>query len=151
MKESETPLPNIKGDQNAIREYFRNVYPEMDEERVYTSDMKKMVKWFEILKGADLLDFSAMAEAPTEDAEGTTIEGEAQVAEHEKAGDTTPTNLFGEADEAKPAKKARAKKATTTEEGGEEKPAKKTAKKKAEGAEGEAAPKKTAKAKKEAE
>lgn len=159
MKDNGRSLPDVKNVED-IRAYFREVYPEMDEDRVYTSDMKKMVKWFEILKSADLLDFSAMEEqaeeeptvtkAPLEDSVLKPVEAEAQVAEHAKAGDTTPTNLFGESEDAKPAKKARAKKAATTEEGGEEKPAKKTAakKKSAEGAEGEAAPKKTAKAKK---
>jgi hypothetical protein len=157
MKESNKQRPDVKGNPDNIRAYFREVYPDMDEDRVYTSDMKKMLKWYDILEGADLLDFSAMeetepvvTEGPLEDSVRNPAEAEAQVAEHEKAGDTTPTNLFGEASEAKPAKKSRAKKATAgTEEDGEEKPVKKTAKKKsAEGAEAEATPKKTAKAKK---
>jgi hypothetical protein len=156
MQESEKARPDAKAKPEDIRRYFLEVYPDMDAERVYTSDMKKMLKWFDILKGAELLDFSAMeepvvTEGSLEDSVREPMEGEAQVAEHEKAGDTTPTNLFGEAEDAKPAKKARAKKAAA-EEGGEEKPAKKTAKKKSEGEEGaEAAPKKTAKAKKKEE
>lgn len=154
MKESNKARPDAKAKPEDIRGYFSEVYPDMDGERVYTSDMKKMLKWFEILEGANLLDFSEAEEQQTvtegtlEDSVREPMEAEAQVAEHEKAGDTTPANLFGEAEEAKPAKKARAKKAAATEEGGEEKPAKKTAKKKSEGEEGEAAPKKTAKARK---
>ncbi|MEI2739167.1 MAG: DUF5606 domain-containing protein [Chitinophagaceae bacterium] len=42
-------LPDDK-DANAVKKYFEKAYPDMDFERVYTSDMKKMVKWFEILK-----------------------------------------------------------------------------------------------------
>lgn len=42
-------LPDEK-DNAAIKKYFEKVYPDMDFERVYTSDMKKMVKWFDILK-----------------------------------------------------------------------------------------------------
>ena len=42
-------LPNEK-DAAAIKKYFEKVYPDMDFERVYASDMKKMVKWFSILK-----------------------------------------------------------------------------------------------------
>jgi hypothetical protein len=48
MKESKNPLPDDK-DNDGIRKYFEKVYPEMDFERVYSSDMKKMVKWFEVL------------------------------------------------------------------------------------------------------
>jgi len=42
-------LPDAK-ENDAVKKYFEKVYPEMDFERVYTSDMKKMVKWFESLK-----------------------------------------------------------------------------------------------------
>lgn len=49
MKESKEALPDAKADANAIKSYFGKVYPDMDFERVYGSDMKKMVKWFEIL------------------------------------------------------------------------------------------------------
>jgi len=49
MKGSKEALPDAKADAKAIRAYFEKVYPEMDFERVYGSDMKKMVKWFEIL------------------------------------------------------------------------------------------------------
>ncbi len=42
-------LPDEK-DPTAIQKYFKKVYPDMDFERVYASDMKKMVKWFEQLK-----------------------------------------------------------------------------------------------------
>ena len=49
MKAGEEKLPDIKADTNAIKSYFEKVYPDMDFERVYASDMKKMLKWFEIL------------------------------------------------------------------------------------------------------
>jgi hypothetical protein len=42
-------LPDTK-DNAALTKYFQKVYPEMDFEKVYTSDMKKMVKWYEQLK-----------------------------------------------------------------------------------------------------
>jgi hypothetical protein len=153
MKESDKARPDAKGNPDAIRKYFLEVYPDMDDDRVYTSDMKKMLKWFEILQGADLLDFSSMnqpqaegEEDGAESAASTSAEGDAQVAEHDKKGGEQLSLI--EDTEDKPAKKARAKKAAATTEEGEEKPAKKAAKKKAEGAEGEEAPKKTAKAKK---
>ena len=36
-------------DAAAVKKYFQKVYPDMDFERVYASDMKKMVKWYGIL------------------------------------------------------------------------------------------------------
>ncbi len=42
-------LPDEK-DAAGVKKYFEKVYPEMDFDRVYASDMKKMVKWFAILK-----------------------------------------------------------------------------------------------------
>ena len=49
MEESKEPLPSEK-DGAAVKKYFEKVYPDMDFERVYTSDMKKMVRWFDVLK-----------------------------------------------------------------------------------------------------
>src|SRR5215510_15079849 len=49
MEKDGGSLPDSK-DNDAVKKYFEKVYPEMDFERVYTSDMKKMVKWFEALK-----------------------------------------------------------------------------------------------------
>jgi hypothetical protein len=49
MEKAGEKLPDEK-DAGAIKKYFENVYPDIDFERVYTSDMKKMVKWFDILK-----------------------------------------------------------------------------------------------------
>lgn len=49
MEQNDEPLPSEK-DAKAVKSYFEKVYPEMDFDRVYASDMKKMVKWFQILK-----------------------------------------------------------------------------------------------------
>ena len=37
-------------DNKAISEYYKIVYPKMDFEKVYTSDMKKMIRWFNSIK-----------------------------------------------------------------------------------------------------
>lgn len=44
MKESKEKLPDAN-DAKAVKAYFQKVYPALDFERVYNSDMKKMVKW----------------------------------------------------------------------------------------------------------
>lgn len=49
MKSSTESLPDAK-DNKALKGYFEKVYPEVDFERVYSSDLKKMVKWFETLQ-----------------------------------------------------------------------------------------------------
>ncbi len=49
MQESSEPLPSEK-DAKAVKAYFEKVYPDMDFERVYASDMKKMIRWFSVLK-----------------------------------------------------------------------------------------------------
>ena len=54
MKESAEALPGSGADAKAIKAYFEKVYPDMDFERVYGSDMKKMVKWFSLLKANDV-------------------------------------------------------------------------------------------------
>jgi hypothetical protein len=56
MKKTAVKLPDSKADAKQIKAYFQGVYPDMDFERVYGSDMKKMVKWFSLLveNGVDI-------------------------------------------------------------------------------------------------
>ena len=49
MESKQEKLPDEK-DNSALKKYFENVYPELDFDRVYSSDMKKMVKWYSVLK-----------------------------------------------------------------------------------------------------
>ncbi|GAB2684219.1 hypothetical protein GCM10027037_01650 [Mucilaginibacter koreensis] len=43
-------VPDAKTDGKALRAYFREVAPDHDEDKVYASDMKKIVSWYHILK-----------------------------------------------------------------------------------------------------
>jgi len=72
---SSAPLPSEK-DPAAIKKYFEKVYPEMDFERVYASDMKKMVKWFSVLKKNDI-ELKLRDEEPVASDEEKGIEEEA--------------------------------------------------------------------------
>lgn len=54
MQASKEAKPDAKADTKAVKAYFEKVYPDMDFERVYASDMKKMVKWFDILEKAGI-------------------------------------------------------------------------------------------------
>ena len=49
MEKTGESLPDTK-DNAAIKKYFERVYTDIDFERVYNSDLKKMIKWFEVLK-----------------------------------------------------------------------------------------------------
>ncbi|MCB0696238.1 MAG: DUF5606 domain-containing protein [Chitinophagaceae bacterium] len=138
MKDAEaTNAPvDAKAGNNDIKAYFSGIFPDFDQDRVYVSDMKKMLKWYQMLKENDLLNFDNMNQEAEE--------------EEEKAEAATETP----AEEEKPAKKATKKKAApkADDETEEEKPAKKATKKKAAPkADGEAKPaaKKAAKKKTE--
>ena len=45
MGKSKEAIPSEK-DPKAVLAYFKKVFPKMDFDRVYGSDMKKMIKWF---------------------------------------------------------------------------------------------------------
>ncbi len=49
MEKAGGSLPDSK-DNAAIKKYFEKVYPDIDFDRVYNSDLKKMIKWYEVLK-----------------------------------------------------------------------------------------------------
>lgn len=49
MQKDGGTLPNEK-DAAAIKQYFEKVYPSIDFDRVYNSDLKKILRWFSILQ-----------------------------------------------------------------------------------------------------
>ena len=143
MEGSAEKLPDDK-DNTALKAYFTKVYPDMDFGRVYTSDLKKMVKWFSVLKANNI---EIKLSEPAEEEE--TAVAEEAVAE--KAPAKPKKEKAAEAEE-KPAAKEK-KAAVKKEEAEEEEPkAKKAAPKKkaAEKAPAETAKKKTAEAPKKA-
>jgi hypothetical protein len=71
-------LPDTKSD-SAVTKYFQKVYPEIDFDRVHKSDMKKMVKWFEVLKRNNI-DIK-LSEPPEEDEPEEKVEEKAAPAE----------------------------------------------------------------------
>lgn len=122
--EGKHTLPESKATNDAIKSFFKSVYPNLDEERVYVSDMKKMLKWYELLKQNDLLNFDVYNQV----AEEETLTEPAEEAPAKKAKAVKKSEDAAETAEEKPVKKARAKKAVA-EDAGEDAP-KKTARKK---------------------
>lgn len=51
-----------KSESNELKDYFEDVLPDYDKERVYVSDIKKVIAWYNLLHESDLLDFSKKAE-----------------------------------------------------------------------------------------
>lgn len=46
---TENPPVGVKESKEKIEDYFSSIVPDYDEDRVYISDMKKVIKWFNIL------------------------------------------------------------------------------------------------------
>jgi len=55
---------NSKASGEELKSYFEEILPEYDRERVYTSDMKKIISWYNLLQEKGLLDFSEEDEKP---------------------------------------------------------------------------------------
>lgn len=47
-----------KAEKTALEEYFFTILPNYDEDRVYASDIKKVIQWYNILVDHNLVDFS---------------------------------------------------------------------------------------------
>lgn len=84
IESSSEALPNAKDDK-AVKAYFQKVYPQMDFNRVYNSDMKKIVKWYEILKENKVEIKLSEQEAEDENTEDTTEAAEVKEGESEKS------------------------------------------------------------------
>jgi hypothetical protein len=146
MEKSAVALPDDK-DAKAVKAYFEKVYPDMDFERVYNSDMKKMVKWFSILKANNieikLSEIPEEEEAVVEEAPAPAKKEVKKEKEKKETEEEKPKKSVAKKKEEKPApakkekvkeeepkKKASAAKPKKEEEGKKETPKKKAAPKK---------------------
>jgi len=125
MEKTSGSLPDTK-DNNAIRKYFEKVYGDIDFERVYNSDLKKMIKWFEVLKKNDVEIKLSEPEPEEEMAEEKPGPVEADKKESPAATGKKATKKTTKTSSEKP-KEAAEKKSTSSKTA---KPAKKAAKKK---------------------
>lgn len=84
MDQSGEKTPDEK-DNAAVKNYFEKVYPDLDFDRVYSSDMKKMVKWFGVLKSNNV-EIKLREAAPEEEAveEAVVVEEKAAAVKEEK-------------------------------------------------------------------
>ena len=56
-KGGKTSIPH-KSEKIKLEEYFFEVLPNYDEDRVYASDIKKVIQWYNLLQENGLADFS---------------------------------------------------------------------------------------------
>ncbi len=47
-----------KESKGALEKYFSEILPDYDEDRVYTSDIKKVIQWYNILQSKGITDFA---------------------------------------------------------------------------------------------
>lgn len=136
MEKEADSIPDNK-DGAALKKYFEKVYPELDFERVYTSDLKKMVKWFEVLKANNVeIKLTAQEEQPAEAEEPAETEEKSEAPatpskKKAKAGEEEPEGVKEAAPKKAAAKKKAEPKSTEASADTEEKPAKAPAKKSA--------------------
>lgn len=55
-----------KADNETLKSWFDQVLPDWDEDRVYPSDIRKLIQWYNILVNAGITDFT-IEEAATEE------------------------------------------------------------------------------------
>jgi Domain of unknown function (DUF5606) len=147
MESSKEKIPDDK-EATELKSYFEKVYPELDFDRVYTSDLKKMVKWFSVLsKNQVEIKLSDPAiEEPVEETPAPVVKEIKSAKKTASLGLKTEAKLKEEkeaksTEEKKPVKKSPEPKATEIKSSKKEKekkepvakkPAKKTTPKKAE-------------------
>jgi hypothetical protein len=139
MEASGEKLPDEK-DNGALKAYFGKVYPDLDFDRVYSSDLKKMVKWFGVLQSNNIEIKLSEPEEEVETVEEISDEVREEVKQEKKPQKKAEAGVKEKpAKEAPVTEKPAAKKAAPTKPAAEEKTA---AKKPAAEAKTAAAPKK---------
>jgi len=105
METSNAGLPDDK-DAKAVKGYFEKVYPELDFERVYNSDMKKMIKWYSVLKDNNVeLKLTEIPEEEEEELEEVAVEEPVKKEKAEKQPKAKKAAVVTKAKEEKPAAK----------------------------------------------
>src|SRR5882724_3676909 len=126
MEDSKEKLPDEK-DGSGLKSYFTKVFPDLDFERVYSSDLKKMVKWYSVLKNNNV---EIKLSEPAEEDADEQPEEKADVAVEKPAKKKAekkeePAPVAEKPKKAQPAEKAKAK--AKEEEPKAKKPVKKAA------------------------
>lgn len=106
-KENGKETINHKVPKIELEEFFFEILPDYDEERVYPSDIKKIVQWYNLLVKNGMTDFSEPAE---EDAEEVEVKKEPQTSVKKEAKKATPKTKTASKAKAAPKSQAAKKK-----------------------------------------
>lgn len=63
------PVLSTNDSSKDLHTYFRKILPDYDEDKVHTSDIKKVIKWFNFLNERNLIDMEDEPEETTEKSE----------------------------------------------------------------------------------
>jgi Domain of unknown function (DUF5606) len=66
---SNGPAPDHKSDSKVLRDCMSKILPDYDADRVYDSDIKKLIQWYNILQSKDMLDFAEPVAEPESEEE----------------------------------------------------------------------------------
>lgn len=96
-------VPDAKADGNTLKQFFGQVAPGYDQEKVYTSDMKKILSWFHLIKELPLFTETA----PGTEEEGAKADDKVEVKAKAAAPKAKPSNAKAPTSKTSaPAKKA---------------------------------------------
>lgn len=65
----EHPLPENKAKSDQLRDYFSQILPDHDTEKVYTNDISKLIKWFKFLHSRNLISADLVEEEQQDEEE----------------------------------------------------------------------------------
>ena len=66
-KENDGMAMSHKEDDAKLKAYFREILPEFDEDRVYTSDIKKILNWYNLLQPKGFVSLEALSKEVKEE------------------------------------------------------------------------------------
>ena len=70
-KENGEQTISHKEDDAKLKSYFREILPDFDEDRVYTSDIKKIFNWYNLLQPKGLVTVEALSEEEKQEEESS--------------------------------------------------------------------------------
>jgi hypothetical protein len=74
QKEEGKPIAEISSDKSKLKSYFEEVLPNYDKERVYVSNIKKVLQWYNILIEHQLIDLVEEESKDAEEDKGEVVE-----------------------------------------------------------------------------
>jgi hypothetical protein len=112
-KENGGAAPDSKSDNNILKEYFAAVLPEYDRERVYPSDIRKVIMWYNTLHALKML----IGDDPEETKEKGVENGKEEKASPKAKKETGKSKAKPAPRTVKPAGKTESKSAATKSKG----------------------------------